>query len=251
MVVTIDGQGPRPAMGRTGPASRFLPALVVALTVSSLVLFGTVGEKDGFTTTVSPPSTAGSPAPVSSSTSAPSFVAPRRISHRVVAAVRLVGGPFFERATTGPNQQRGRGEVVAPETLIDGEVFGWDHQWDEGPVWWETETVGSAEGDQEPGRIELDLVEPIWIVSVTIQADSNDEYLLSHHDPETGQWMPLWCLLPAGEGEMRIRRHEFPEPVNSQFFRFEAISGDGRYSVSEISFGQRPEPVWGRWVEDA
>jgi hypothetical protein len=252
MVVTTNGEEPQPDTGGPGWTSGFLPVLVVVvLAVGGLVLFGTIGEQNVPFVAVPPSNTVTSPVASSSSSSTPP---PEAAAEPLgaVEAVRLVGGPFFERATSGPDLRRGGGDVVGPETLMDGVVFGWGHQWDEGPVWWESGASNPVWGDRQPRWIELDLGEPTWILSVTIQADSNDEYLLSHLDLETGMWMPLWCLFPAGDGEMRIRRHVLPQPVRAQFLRFEAISGDGMYSVAEISIESRElERVWGRWDEDA
>ncbi|MDH3398343.1 MAG: hypothetical protein OEM81_11005, partial [Acidimicrobiia bacterium] len=165
-----------------------------------------------------------------------------------VETVRLEGGAFFERATADVDSRRGFGLMVAPETLADDLFFDRGWQWDEGPLWWEGGAVNPVWGDAQPRWIELDLGGSVTIGSAVVQADDNDEYLLSYRDLTSGEWEPLWRIpssprnLPARTNTARhIERTVFPEPVATDRLRFEAWSGDGMYSVSEIQVFAAPK----------
>lgn len=164
-----------------------------------------------------------------------------------VESVRLQGGPFFERATAGFDPRRGFGSVAAAESVVDGVFFDRGRQWDEGPVWWESGAVKPVWGDEQPRWIELGLGGSVTIGSVVVQADENDEYLLSYRDPNSGDWEPLWQVAStSGDSLVRpdsaryIERTILTEPVTTDLLRFEALSGDGMYSVSEIQVFRAP-----------
>ena len=166
-----------------------------------------------------------------------------------IEEVRLGGGAFFERASTESDIRRGLGLVSAADTVVDGRFLVQGQRWDEGPVWWESGAVDEGWGDQQPRWIELDLGGNVTIGGAIVQADANDEYLLSYLDPTTGEWDRLW-LIPADSwfGGMATRSNPFddtepmvfPEPVTTDLLRFEAWSGDGMYSVSEIQLFATP-----------
>ena len=159
-----------------------------------------------------------------------------------IVEVRLEGGAFFERASTEDDIRRGLGLVSAPETVADGRFLVQGQQWDEGPVWWESGAINEGWGDQQPRWIELDLGGNVTIEGAVVQADVNDEYLLSYRDPTTGEWELLWHIPYGSWGGMDTPTNPtdntepmiFPEPVTTDLLRFEAWSGDGMYSVSEI-----------------
>jgi len=164
-----------------------------------------------------------------------------------VEEVRLEGGGFFDRATTDDDIRQGRGDIVAPETVADGVFFPHFHQWDEGPVWWESGAINERWGDGQPRWLELDPGGIVTIVGAIVQADANDEYLLSYRDLTTGEWQPLWRITERSGG-MATRPNQaddtermvFPEPVTTDLLRFEAWEGDGMYSVSEIQVFASP-----------
>jgi sugar lactone lactonase YvrE len=173
-----------------------------------------------------------------------------------VESVRLQGGPFFERATAGFDPRRGFGSVVAPESVIDGVFFDRGPQWDQGPVWWESGAVKPVWGDEQPRWIELDLGGQVTIGSAVVQADENDEYLLSYRDPNSGEWEPLWQIDSISgsfaiqpDSARYIERTIFTEPVTTDRLRFEALSGDGMYSVSEIQVFRPPNAGLGTGAE--
>ena len=83
-----------------------------------------------------------------------------------------------------------------------------------------------------------------------VQADVNDDYLLSYRDPKAAKWRLLWDV-PLGEaGGMATRpqqgdasvRWPLARQVVTDALRFEATSGDAQYSVSEIAVFGEPAP---------
>jgi hypothetical protein len=161
-----------------------------------------------------------------------------------VARVTLRGSPFFDRAADEADMRWGMGLIVSPDSLVDGGFFDRSRQWDEGAVWW----AEGPEGGAMDRWIEIDLRGAYTIDSAIVQADDNDSYLLSYRDLETGAWEELWTIPVAGGFGMQTRpnpsdgteRQTLAHPVTTDTLRFEALEGDGLYSVSEIQVFGHP-----------
>ena len=194
------------------------------------------------------PGAQGEPVDVPATAAGPVPTAPAGSTLVPVSAVTLAGEPFFVRATDEADIRRCSGLVVDVDTVVDGEFLPESQCWDEGAVWWEDpaafETGGaSATKDR---WIELDLGNVYVLEGVIVQADDNDAYLLSYRDPDSGAWSALWMVPPAYTFGMTTRPVQDDRTlmqalpgVVADAVRFEAESGDGMYSVSEIQlFGE-------------
>ncbi len=230
-----------------GGGRLFRPGLlvgVVVLAVGGLTWLGVFSSRDGPGNALPPPVLPTTTMTTTTTTGAVGVEVP-------VQRVRLGGGPFFERNAAGDSEWRGLGLVVAASTVVDGRVFGPGHPWDEGPVWWESGAIDEVGVGEQPRWIELDLGDPTTIDSAVVQADGNDEYLLSYRDLISGGLSHCGRPPHASFGGMQTCRSVFPEPVTTDLLRFEAMSGDGMYSVSEIQIGVwKREPAWGSWDEN-
>jgi hypothetical protein len=76
--------------------------------------------------------------------------------------------------------------------------------------------------------------------SAAVQGDDNDSYLLSYRDLDSEAWVDTWQAPCVYEVGMQTRRFTFDAPITTDAFRFEADTGDGMYSVSELEFYGTP-----------
>ncbi len=151
----------------------------------------------------------------------------------------LHGGPFFTRIPGVADEPWSSTPPVAPATVADGLFLPECQLWTDGTVWWEQ----TAPDATSKAWIEIDLGGSFAIDSAVVQADANEDYLLSYRDPKTGTWVPLWSIPPGDAGGMATRPHmgdasirwALARPVVTDALRFEATSGDAQYSVSEIA----------------
>lgn len=161
--------------------------------------------------------------------------------------VTLHGGDFFTDGWGG-------GLIVDKQTIVDGQFFERGHQWDQGPVWWDSR-------DQEERWVGIDLGGFYKITSLIVQTDDNDAYkLLYWMNPASGSWENLWDVPnydvvpdpdnwgmqtrpnPADDTE----RYCLPDPVLTTHLRFEGNMDDTDFyfAVSEIqAFGVCIVPV--------
>ena len=86
-----------------------------------------------------------------------SFAAPTNVAQG--KPVTLNGVSFFTGGW-------GSGLVVGADTIVDGAFFARHHQWDLGPVWWDSI-------DDEDRWLEIDLEGTFVIESLIVQADDN------------------------------------------------------------------------------
>lgn len=97
------------------------------------------------------------------------------------ATVTLQGGEFFTGGWGG-------GMTVNPSTVVDGVFFAKDHQWDQGPVWWDSDQDGV------PRSVRVDLGARCLLESFIAQVDDNDAYLLSFWNLDTSAWDTAWHI---------------------------------------------------------
>jgi len=96
------------------------------------------------------------------------------------ANVTLNGGSFFTNGWGG-------GLVANPNTIVDGIFFPRGTQWDQGPVWWDS-------NDGAARWITIDLGNTFNIESLIVQADDNDAYELYYWDMGTSAWNLAWYV---------------------------------------------------------
>jgi hypothetical protein len=177
---------------------------------------------------------------------APAPTGPDRSPWIRATGVRLHGGPFNTRVAGVADGPWSSTPQAAADSIVDGLFLPECQLWTDGTVWWEETTSDPS----ARAWIEIDLGSTYAIDSAVIQADVNDEYLLSYRDGETAEWVPLWNV-PFGEaGGMATRpqqgnpslRWPLARPVVTDALRFEATSGDAQYSVSEIAVFGVPAP---------
>ena len=152
--------------------------------------------------------------------------------------VTLHGGSFFTGGWGG-------GLVANPATIVDGIFFPQGQQWDQGPVWWDS-------NDGAERYITIDLGNTFKIESFVVQGDDNDAYELYYLDLWTGTWQLAWDVPnydAAGWG-MQTRpdplddtqRYMLASPIVTNALKFQgnlADSGDLLFAVSEIqAYGQ-------------
>ncbi len=133
---------------------------------------------------------------------------------------------------------------VALSTLTDGAFVADQQVWTTGSVWWNGTTP----------ILEIDLGGAFNISGLVSQVDNNDTYRVSFRNPTTGLYGSAFDFSPPDNTGLRT----FPNPLNSAQIgalpatvladrvRFQAISGDNSYSVTEIQlFGRStvPEPA--------
>jgi len=151
--------------------------------------------------------------------------------------VTLNGGSFFTGGW-------GAGLLANPATIVDGIFFPQGQQWDQGPVWWDS-------NDGAERYITIDLGNTFEIESLVVQADDNDAYELYYLDLWTGTWQLAWYVPnydivpdPANWG-MQTRpnpaddtvRYMLPSSIVTNALKFQGSmsdSGDLLFAVSEI-----------------
>jgi hypothetical protein len=195
-------------------------------------------------TLVLPPTPAPPPVRDLAAEAAAASTAPGRSPWIRPTAVTLHGGPFFTRVPGVADEPWSDTPPAAPATVADGLFLPDCQPWTEGTVWWEQTTADRT----SKAWVEVDLGGTYAVDAAVVQADANEDYLLSYRDPRTATWVPLWSIPPGDAGGMATRPHMgdasirwAPErPVVTDALRFEATSGDAQYSVSEIAvFGVR------------
>ncbi|HEY6058501.1 MAG TPA: hypothetical protein VIV06_10740 [Candidatus Limnocylindrales bacterium] len=176
----------------------------------------------------------------------PAATAPDRSPWIVPANVTLHGGPFFTSVAGVADQPTSITPRAAARSVADGLFLPECQPWTDGTVWWEETTSDPS----SRAWIEVDLGKAFVLDAAVVQADMNDGYRLSYRDPETAAWVQLWGV-PLGEaGGMATRpqqgdasvRWPLSPTVVTDMLRFEASSGDGSYSVSEIAVFGHPAP---------
>jgi hypothetical protein len=112
--------------------------------------------------------------------------------------------------------------VTVPQYLTDGFAPHDGEPWD----------VPSASRLAPGAVIEWDLGAPAELRAVALQADNNDEYILSTSvDGET--WSEAWRSGTAGAPGLQLRSTKELR-VTARYVRLTAQGGDGAYSVSEL-----------------
>ncbi len=160
--------------------------------------------------------------------------------------VTLHGGPFFARVPGVADEPWSSTPPADAMSVVDGLLVPECQLWTDGTVWWEETTSDPA----SRAWIEIDLGGTFVLDEALVQADVNDEYLLSYRDQETSEWTPLWAVPLGDAGGMATRPAQghpgvhwsLPRPVVTDALRFEATGGDDQYSVSEIAVFGRPAP---------
>ena len=164
------------------------------------------------------------------------------------ANVTLNGSSFFTGGWGG-------GLVASPNTIVDGIFFPRSTQWDQGPVWWDS-------NDGAARWITIDLGNTFKIESLIVQADDNDAYELYYWDLWTSTWQLAWDVPnydivpdPANWG-MQTRpnpaddtqRYMLPSPIVTNALKFQGNmgdSGDLLFAVSEVQAYGRVIPAPG------
>ena len=125
----------------------------------------------------------------------------------------------------------GWGNGIVPEyprsIVTDYTFFPQSHQWDQETVWWSTEAP----------ELTIELDGEFWIEQLIVQADNNDRYQVSLHIPGTpdDQWVVVYEVPAVSGWGMQTRApYTLDAPFLSDAIRFNALDGDGLYSVGEI-----------------
>jgi len=140
------------------------------------------------------------------------------------AEVILSGDPFFELYSS--DDWHPSPVNAAASTIVNG-VFLLDSiEWDKGSVWWD------CHDNYNPSSryITIDLGGSYCINSFIVQADNNDEYGLYYWD---GSWV-LACTVQELTGWGMLTRYYLTPTIITDKLKFEVISGDYWFSVSEI-----------------
>ena len=145
--------------------------------------------------------------------------------------VTLNGGSFFTGGWGG-------GLVVNPNTIVDGIFVPRATQWDQGPVWWDS-------NDGAARWITIDLGNTFKIESLVVQADDNEIYELYYWDLWTSTWQSAWDV-PNYDAEgwgMQTRpdpaddtqRYMLPSPIVTNALMLHGnMVGDLYFAVSEV-----------------
>ena len=180
---------------------------------------------EGVATSALPEDTAPSPAPVMSSTPTSRLLRPSLFALTLVlwaaplrAAEDCPEGDLLLGKT--PSFVRG---VAEPARLVDGDGAPPGAPWN---------SVEAAELKGASARIEWDLGASVPLTAVDLQADSNDEYVLSVSE-DGKSFTPLW-LAPATKEPGLQRRIGSGLTSRARYLRLEPRGGDGYYSVSEV-----------------
>ncbi len=152
----------------------------------------------------------------------------------------------------------GFGLVVDADAVVDGSFFPRGHEWDQGPVWWD------SSGDNTGQSIVIDLKGVYVIESFVVQADDNDAYTLYYRDIASSDWVVAWNIpdadfttLPDGTVINNIgmqtrpnpdddaERYLLPQSITTTALKLEADTNYTDYflSVSEIQAYGVPEPA--------
>jgi len=145
----------------------------------------------------------------------------------------------------------GGGSTVSADTVVDDIFFSRGHQWDLGPVWWD------STGDNTGQSIVIDLEGVYVIESFIVQADDNDAYKLYYWDIESSDWVLAWDVPnyditgdpPVDNWGMQTRpnpdddneRYVLASTITTSALKIEgntSDSADNYFSVSEVqAFG--------------
>lgn len=143
----------------------------------------------------------------------------------------------------------GSGLTVPAGTVVDGTFFARQHQWDQGPVWWDSSDANTGQS------IIIDLEGTYLITSLIVQADDNDAYKVYYWDFESMDWVLAWDVpnydeVPdASTWGMQTRPNQFddtepyvlPSPIVTNALKIEgnmSDTGDYLFSISEVqAFG--------------
>lgn len=122
-------------------------------------------------------------------------------------------------------------------SLSDGIYLPEGTGWQSGTVWWDEQNASSFNNILEIGLNGLFLIN-----SISIQADNNDEYLISYRN-RFGVWIDYVFATAVGGPGMRERAGSVLS-FEASAIRIDARAGDGFYSVSEFqAIGEAvPEP---------
>jgi len=153
-----------------------------------------------------------------------------------------------------PSPDWGPGPVAAGSTVTDGLFLGGGTQWQDGTVWWDSQATNV---DGAPisanNAIIVNLGGSYKIDGLIIQADNNDEYVVSYLD-SANQWQQLWDVQPIDGWGMTDRPvpgddsaiYSLGTPVVTTELRVTGgPNSDDYYAVSELqAFGSSsvPEP---------
>lgn len=134
----------------------------------------------------------------------------------------------------------GDGAFFPPASLasvVDGVYLSEGTSWQTDTVWWDEQNAGSLNA-----ILEIDLEGLFLIDFLSLQADNNDEYLISYRD-QFGAWIDYGYFQPVGGAGMRERSGSVGSFV-AEAIRIDARAGDGYYAVSEFQASGRqvPEP---------
>ncbi|WP_320170005.1 hypothetical protein [Maridesulfovibrio sp.] len=111
-------------------------------------------------------------------------------------------------------------------------------RWSKDSVWW----IGKG------AAIEISLSGEQNIGSISIQADSNDEYRVDYWDSAASEWKTAFTAGVTKTSEnnwlsgLDMRESGNVLNLTTDKLRISAVSGDGRYSVSEVQ-AYAPTPV--------
>lgn len=134
----------------------------------------------------------------------------------------------------------GDGVLFPPASLssvVDGVYLSEGTYWQTDTVWWDEQNAGSLNA-----ILEIDLEGLFLIDFLSIQADNNDEYLISYRD-QFGVWINYGYFQAFGGPGVRERAGSIGSFV-AEAIRIDARAGDGYYAVSEFQASGRqvPEP---------
>lgn len=142
-----------------------------------------------------------------------------------------LNGSFFTNGWGG-------GLVVDKSTVVDGIFVARGTQWDQGPVWWDS-------NDGAIRSITMDLGNTFKIESFVVQADDNEIYELYYMDLWTNTWQLAWNVpnYDAYGAGMQTRpdpaddtqRYMLPSPIVTNALKIQGnMVGDLFFSVSEV-----------------
>ena len=129
--------------------------------------------------------------------------------------------------------------VAALSTITDGLFVGNGTHWQQGTVWWDERNQ-----DAVNNIIEIDLGGTYLISGLAIEADNNDEYLISYRN-FAGTWVNCCVAGAANNFFGMLTRSGSGFNLQATAFRIDARFGDLYYSVSEFqAIGEAvPEPA--------
>lgn len=132
-------------------------------------------------------------------------------------------------ADLGPSETR---QVLRPEVLTDGQI----------PVAGSSfDTEHAAQFLEEGSYVTFDLGEARTVRGLFLQADNNDEYIVSIS--QDGRTFEPAFLAPTVDEPGMQARGAVDFEWQARFVRLEPKGGDGRYSVSELGlYCARPDP---------